>query len=147
MACRIAATPIALLARPFEAMYRATAPVTCGVAILVPLPVPYVPPGSVERILTPGAATSIFAPGDVTGLPAVAFVLKLENVANVSSGPYGVAAPVPPARPSESASADTVATSGYDAGSKSSLVPKMPSGPLTTWPSFPDATTDATPLL
>ena len=62
---------------------------------------------------TPGPARSIAAPGEmtVTGL-LTALVLKFENVARVSSGPYEVLDPFPPDWPSESASAEIVATSG-----------------------------------
>src|ERR687898_1951050 len=61
------------------------------------------PLGTVERTLTPGAAISTSAP-------------KLLNDASDSSGPRGVSGPRPPGRPSESARAETVITSGYVAG-------------------------------
>src|SRR5262245_59901276 len=41
-----------------SARIRAMAPVTCGVAIDVPLPSAYPPPGTVLRMLTPGAPRS-----------------------------------------------------------------------------------------
>src|SRR2546430_4677399 len=44
----------------FSAFSSAQAPATCGVAIDVPLSVPYLSPGNDERMLTPGAAISGF---------------------------------------------------------------------------------------
>ena len=44
------------------AAINATTPATCGVAMLVPLLVLYVPPGHVDCTKTPGATTSTDAP-------------------------------------------------------------------------------------
>src|SRR5829696_802732 len=81
------------------ALYSAAAPVTCGVAIDVPLIVLYPPPFQVDRMHTPGAMRSTSVP-------------KFEKSANVSSwSARQVAAAPPPGAPLKSARADTVMTS------------------------------------
>src|SRR3989304_557967 len=52
-------TPTELVGLPFAIMYRAAAPETCGVAILVPLAYTYVPSFHVDKIqATPPASTA-----------------------------------------------------------------------------------------
>jgi hypothetical protein len=81
--------------------------------MLVPLLLPYVFPGRVEKMSTPGAARSIAAPGEVTGLPVTTLLLKFVKSAKVSSAvPLLVFEPNPPGLPSVSPIAETVITSG-----------------------------------
>ena len=93
------------------AAINATTPATCGVAMLVPLLVLYVPPGQVDCTKTPGATTSTDAP-------------KLLNSASVSSHSVEKSSRMnlqPASRPrtvSKSVRADTLMTSGNAAGTK-----------------------------
>ena len=76
--------------------------------MLVPDITSVVPLFFVERIPTPGAAMRCAL--------SAADVAKFEKLANVSSAPKPVAAPVPHGAPSESARAETAMTSSYAAG-------------------------------
>src|SRR5262249_46238215 len=92
--------------RPFE-MHSATAPVTCGAAMLVPEMVLTPPPGHVDVMHTPGALMRCGA--------IVAVVAKSEKLAAVSSrslARHAGARPRAPGRPSLSDIAVTVSTSG-----------------------------------
>src|SRR4051812_37477563 len=98
-----------------DAMQRATTPVTCGAAKLVPEPLPSVllvfASPQVDAVQTPGAATVWAA--------SVESVAKLLKPAGASSGceaMHGDTGPVPPGIPSVSPIAVTVKTSSYAAG-------------------------------
>src|SRR5688500_16144951 len=92
------------------AMQRAAVPAMWGLAMLVPEIVLYPPCFQLERMQTPGAA--IVWPSSLD--PAV---VKLEKSAAVSSTSLRHVAPAPPpGRPLKSATAVTVSTSLYAAG-------------------------------
>jgi hypothetical protein len=94
-------------------MDRATVPVTCGAAMLVPEIVLYPPPFQVERMQTPGPAM-VWAMSDV--LDVVVKLLKSALVSSTSARQVGE--PSPPGFPSKSAIAVTVTTCVYVAGTK-----------------------------
>src|SRR5438093_6106578 len=109
-------------------MQRAADPATCGEAMLVPLRVLYPPPGQVEMMQTPGAA--------MVWLWSSALTAKLLKSAALSStSTRQVGAAPPPGRPSKSATAVTVSTSGNVAGTKV----------LKSAAALPAATTKVTP--
>jgi hypothetical protein len=117
---RTAAGPTA----PLFATYKAAAPATCGLAMLVPLLIAVPPPRPRERIDVPGAITVTFAP-------------KLLYLAQQSSQPQSVVGPNPPGFPSLSFIDPTAMTSGNAAGTVL----------LTSTPAFPAETTYVTPAL
>src|SRR4029079_11790659 len=86
-------------------MHSAAVPLTCGVAMLVPLMVLKPPPFQVDRMHTPGAA--IVWPTSL--LPMVVKLLKSAGVSSTSA--RQVEAAPPPGWPLKSASAVTVSTS------------------------------------
>lgn len=91
-------------------MQSAAAPLTCGAAIEVPEIVSYPPPFQVEWMQTPGAAM-------VCAESPLPTVVKLEKSAGVSpTSSRQVEAAPPPGAPLKSASAATVRTSAYVAG-------------------------------
>src|SRR5438552_8384067 len=89
------------------AMQRATTPVTCGAAMLVPEIVFVPPPGHVDVMHTPGAATRCAADAAV-----VAKSEKLAAASSRSDGKHDGPRPRAPGRPSLSAIAETASTSG-----------------------------------